>query len=268
MSRSGLDVVVVGEGHGGLAVSCCLQRHGLRHIVLERGKIGESWRTQRWDSFALNSPNRVNVLPGDTYEGSNPNGFDSAREFVSYLGRYASKAQLPVHENAPVISVERDSSGFNVKASVHGTTTSYRCRQLVVASGAMSGKKTPPFAGNMPSRVRQFHASEYRNPSQLPDGPVLVVGSGQSGLQVAEDFIAANQLDAPPPEPDPADEPDTNAACACSITSLDLEKSGIRSIVWTTGFSADYSYLKFPVLCGIDEDAKAITGTIKRTAHA
>jgi putative flavoprotein involved in K+ transport len=101
MSAPVLDVVVVGAGQAGLAISQCLKRDGLRHIVLERGRIGKSWRTRRWDSFALNSPNKFNTLPGDTYEGTDPDGFDSAKGFVSYLEDYADRHQFSGLDGVP-----------------------------------------------------------------------------------------------------------------------------------------------------------------------
>ena len=156
MVEQSFDVAVVGAGHAGLATSYFLTYFGIHHIVLERGRIGESWRTQRWNSFVLNSPNKFNSLPGDAYKGTNPDGFDSAQVFVSNLERYAKMFQLPVEEHARVISVERHASRYRVTALVRGATRTYTCRQVVVASGGMNHLKMPSFA----------NCVAYRNPFQ------------------------------------------------------------------------------------------------------
>ena len=107
MNEPILDVAVIGAGHAGLSISYCLKQNGLHHIVFERGKIGESWRSQRWNSFAMNTANHKNVLPGQTYSGNDPEGFCTANEFVSALELYKQKFQLPVVEHAQVVSVEK-----------------------------------------------------------------------------------------------------------------------------------------------------------------
>src|SRR5437773_4794724 len=107
MKDSILDVAVIGGGHAGLSISYCLKQRSLNHIVFEKSRIGESWRQQRWDSFVMNTANHKNVLPGSVYSGNDPEGFCKASEFVSSLEAYKLKNQLPVLENAEVISVEK-----------------------------------------------------------------------------------------------------------------------------------------------------------------
>src|SRR5882672_6897056 len=117
MEKSLLDVIVIGAGHAGLSASYYLKQYGLEHLVFERGKAGESWRSQRWDSFKLNSPDKLNTLPGDSYKGSDPEGFCSAKEFVSSYENYVTSFQLPVVENATVVSIENREEMFTVTVS-------------------------------------------------------------------------------------------------------------------------------------------------------
>lgn len=370
MAADSLDVAVIGGGPAGLSTSYFLNHYGLHHVVLERGRIGESWLTQRWNSFVLNSPNKYNVLPGDIYRGAHPDGFDTAKDFVAYLRSYARRFHLPVQEQSRVVSVERNSSTYRITALLNNTTQQYTSRQVVVASGALNERRLPSFAMRISPNIQQIHASEYRSPGGLPDGAVLVIGSAQSGLQVAEDIIdsgkkvylstsavarvprryrgkdifewlikvgffdvrteditdprefeqrqpqvsgvgpfghtqslqflarkgaviigtidgasgniisiqanaadhikfsdeasrkmkarieqciSQNHLSVPPSEPDPADEPDTTAESASFLTSLNLEKEHIRSIIWATGFTGNFGYLKG---LGVDDKAR------------
>jgi putative flavoprotein involved in K+ transport len=366
MNTSVLDVIVIGAGHAGLSISYHLKKLNLNHVVFEQGKIGDSWRNQRWDSFKLNTANKVNLLPGQEYITSDEEGFSSASEFVSSLEDYSRTFHLPVFENCEVLSVERipDSKDFAVCVSENGSAKFYRGKQIVVASGALNKKNIPSFAEILSPEVHQLHASEYRNAALLPDGAVLVVGSAQSGIQIAEDLIACakkvfistsqvvrvprryrgkdivdwliltgfydmrttdvtdpqiltmkqpqvsnvglrghtlslqalarngaiilgktefvdsttvflqhdaathikfadesskkmkemidhyikrSHLYAPTPEEDFADEPDEKASCASDVTSLNLIENNITSIIWTTGFVGNFSYLKIPI---------------------
>lgn len=359
------DVVIIGAGHAGLSVSYFLSQHNIRHIVLERGLIGQTWRSQRWDSFALNTPNALSILPGDEYSGGAPEGFSSVAEFIQSLQSYAEKFNLPVRQFANVLSVEKHSTYFSLTVEENGVKRQLRCHALVVASGCMNEKKIPPFAKEIPESVVQLHTCTYKNPQQLPGGAVLVVGSAQSGCQIAEEllqagkkvfvassmvariprryrekdifewltlmkftdmpadkvpdprmlsmtqpqvsgigplghtvslqslardgatilgrlenaagrmlyfqqnaarhvqfadefsltvkkmideFIIATSMEAPPNEFDEADQPDINASCASDSTELDLNKEGIGTIIWTTGFTADFSWIRLPVL--------------------
>lgn len=364
MKTSVFDTIVVGAGVAGLSASYCLKKHGLNHIVFERGKIGESWRSQRWDSFRLNSLNKLNALAGVVYKEKDPGGFDRAADYYTFFEEYVAKYDLPVKENSKVLSIEKPADIFDVTISSPEGISHYSSRNVIIASGYASETRIPPFADKIDLSVKQLHASQYRNAGQLPAGAVLVVGSAQSGCQIAEDladagrkvflstsmvarvprryrgrdimewlidmkffdmraedipdpamrnmkppqitgtgggrhtislqsfakkgvtilgktenaegksitlqpnaamhvkfadgfskkvkemideFILKAGTRAEPPEADENDMPDENAACASPLTSLDLEENNIRSIIWSTGFSGDFSYLKLPV---------------------
>ncbi len=361
------EVIIVGGGHAGLGVSYCLAKRNVPHLLLERGRIGNSWRTQRWDNFSLNTPRRFSLLPGEQLNGEDPFGFISAGEFAAKLERYAAAFGLPVKENTEVVSLESNDNGggFRVVASESGERREYSCRQAVIANGCMNVPVIPPFASRLAPGILQLHASNYRNPSLLPPGGVLVVGSGQSGVQIAEDLLEAGRrtwiatsmvprvprryrgrdilewmemsgmqdeetesiadpavlkikqpqisgvglrgrslslqylanqgavilgtadsadgtvvrlradaaehirfadrfsaqikqmadelirrkgIAAPPAEEDPRDAPDPEAVCASMEREIDLRKEGIGSVIWTTGFGGDYSWMKLPVL--------------------
>ncbi|GAB3173613.1 flavin-containing monooxygenase [Telluribacter humicola] len=365
MNEPVLDVVVIGAGHAGLCISKLLSGQGLTHRVFERGTIGESWRSQRWDSFKLNSTNRHNLLPGQTPVFQDPEAFATASAFVSHLRAYAEEFRLPVTEYAVVTSVEKDEahSCFSVAVTVNGLSEVFYSQQVVVASGSQNQITIPHFARNLAPGIVQKHASEYRHAGQLPEGAVLVVGSAQSGTQIAEDltnagrqvylctckvgrmprtyrgrdifdwlfemglydtlreeaspellrlrppqvsgvgvrgktcslqslarmgaiilgkadgadsdtvylqpnaaehvlfadrfssalkatidgYILRQAITAPAPTPDPNELPDETAACASPLATLSLKDYGITSVIWATGFSGDFRYLKLPV---------------------
>ena len=189
------DTIVIGAGQAGLGTSYYLKRLGVEHTVLERGRIAESWRSQRWDSFAVNSPNSFNGLPGAPYEGPMPDGFYSRGELVDAYDRYAERYQLPVRTGAKVTSVTRqtDRDCFVLRARTpRGEVTLYT-RSVVVAAGWTTVPKTPSFAKKLSPRVSQLHTATYRNPRQLHEGAVVVVGSGQSGCQIAEELAMAGR---------------------------------------------------------------------------
>ncbi len=372
MKEAVLDVIVVGAGFAGLSASYHLKKFGLSYGVFERGKIGESWRSQRWDSFRLNSTNRLNVLPGMGCEDEIAELFPGAPGFVSSLERYVSSCQLPVRENSKVVAIEKAGEYFEVAVLSNNLVKNYCCRQIVIASGSANEIKIPPFSKDISPEIKQLHTSEYRNAGQLPEGSVLVAGSAQSGVQIAEDLLASgkkvylstskvariprwyrgkdifywlidtksydiradevtdaqmlesrnpqvagtgsgrdtvslqslakkgavilgkmnnadksnaffqpnaathvkfadefslklkkriddyifeNQLVAPAPHYDENDVPDTEATCASSITCLNWKENNISSIIWSTGFDADHSYIRLPVL---DDKGKLI----------
>src|SRR6185295_16192917 len=155
------DVIVVGARHAGLSTSYYLKNFGLNHLVFERGKVGESWRSQRWNSFVLNSPNKLNALPGD-HTGNDPDGFSSSRQYISSLEDYVTTFQLPVLENTLVLSIEKNeiTGLFDVTTSQNNRTGRYQCRQVIIASGSMNEKSIPSFAGNMSSQVQQLHGAD------------------------------------------------------------------------------------------------------------
>ena len=191
-----MEAVVIGGGHAGLAVSQQLSQLGVDHLVLERGRIGESWRSQRWDSFALNTPTWMNRLPGESradLQGP-ADGFLTHQRFAGHLDRYAGQWSLPVHEHTRVDRVERltDGHGFRVIADGAGREA-IETRSVVVASGAMNVPRIPEMAGSLPAGIHQVSALTYERPDALPPGAVLVVGAGQSGGQIVEDLLLAGR---------------------------------------------------------------------------
>ena len=366
MKKNILDVIVIGAGHAGLSLGYYLKQSGMSHIIFEKGQIGDSWRSQRWDSFVLNTPHIMNTLPGEVASG-NEEEFQSAEKYLSTLNSYVSKHQLNVAVFHHVVSVDKAATGryFIVTVLNHAELKTFYASQVVICSGSQTKRKVPAFAANLSSHIKQLHTSEYRNVSQLPAGGVLVVGGGQSGCQIAEDlamngkkvylstskvgrlprcyrgkdvmewlmmmkffsvraedivdpemkhmtppqltgadggkttlslqslarkgvtilgrmeaadgshvtfqpdaaehvkfadafsqniknmidqFIQDNQVSAPVAQIDPADLPDPETSCASAITELDLDDYNITSVIWTTGFSADFGYIRLPVL--------------------
>lgn len=145
MNTTVLDVIIVGAGQAGLSASYHLKGRGLRHLVFERGSVGHVWRTQRWDSFRLNTSARLNLLPGATANGHDPESFLSHLDFVTTFERYVAEHRLPVIENATVLSVEKPygSALFKVTVQLSGHATEYYCRQVIIASGIQNEKKIP-----------------------------------------------------------------------------------------------------------------------------
>jgi putative flavoprotein involved in K+ transport len=355
-----LDLVIIGAGHAGLAASQLAGVAGLDHIVLERGRIGETWRSQRWDSFVLNTPNAMNCLPGTPYRGNQPNAFATRDSWVQHLEQYAAEHSLPVRSGATVLSLARDGDGFVV------TTAGDRfvARNVIVASGSSNVPKVPDLAESLDPRIVYTTTASYGASRRLPPGAVLVVGGGQSGVQITEDLLDADRrvylstgragrlprrlrgrdtqfwltesgwldhrlsdlsdptmqfwaqpmisgvgplghtvslqalaargvtllgrlvaiagtrasfapdlpehvafadeharrvrrhvdeyilrknLDAPPSEPDPADEPVADPLQFTAPDQLDFARLGITSVVFSTGFRADFSWLGLPV---------------------
>ena len=181
-----IDTVVVGGGQAGLAISWYLTRQGRQHVVLEQGRVGESWRSQRWDSFTLVTPNWMLRLPGFPYQGNDPDGFLLRDEVVAYLEQYVALFRPPLRLGVRVTAVEQKpgSDGYLVKAE----SAEFETRNVVVATGLLQQPKIPSFSAGFPAEIVQIHSGQYRNPSALPAGGVLVVGSGQSGCQIAEEI--------------------------------------------------------------------------------
>jgi putative flavoprotein involved in K+ transport len=183
------DTVVIGAGHAGLAMSRCLTDRGVAHVVLDRGAVGQRWRTARWDSFRLLTPNWMSRLPGWAYTGSEPDGFMTAGEFVTYLSAFATSFDAPVRPYTAVTRVEPAGSGF----AVHTADGQWAARRVVVATGYHSHATVPAFAGRFAGTLTQLAASAYRSPSCLPDGGVLVVGASASGVQIAHELAGAGR---------------------------------------------------------------------------
>jgi len=189
-----LDVAVIGGGQAGLSIGYYLRAAGRKFVIFERGKVGETWRSQRWDSFAVNTPNWANGLPGDAYEGDEPDGFYHRDQLVDYFEHYAGKFALPVMEGVTVTAVDAEGDGFRVTyEEADGSAEAVTAANVVVASGIMQAPKIPGIRERFPEWLEQLHASDYRSPDKLPPGAVVVIGSGQSGCQISEDLIRAGR---------------------------------------------------------------------------
>jgi putative flavoprotein involved in K+ transport len=178
-----IDCAVVGAGPAGLAASVALAGRGVEHLVLERDRAGETWRSQRWDSFQLNTAGWMNSMLG----GQTRDAYATGREVVERLERLA--AGCPVREGVGVTQLAPAGDGWAI-ATHDGEL---RARTVVVATGDQNRPRVPALGRRLPGRVAQLHAADYRRPGQLPDGAVLVVGSAQSGCQIAEDLLASGR---------------------------------------------------------------------------
>jgi putative flavoprotein involved in K+ transport len=183
------DTVIIGAGHAGLAMSRCLADRGIAHVVLERGCVGERWRTARWDSFRMLTPNWLSALPGWAYGGSEPDGFMATAEFVDYLASYARSFDAPTRPHTKVLRVARAASGF----AVYTNDGVWAAGNVIIATGYHSYAKVPDLAAGLADDLTQLTPSRYRSPSGLPDGGVLVVGASASGVQIAHELAGAGR---------------------------------------------------------------------------
>jgi putative flavoprotein involved in K+ transport len=184
------SVVVVGAGPGGLAMSHYLTGAGVDHVLVERGEIGHSWRTERWDSLRLLTPNWMTVLPGAPYDGDDPDGYMTAAETVGALEAYRSSFDPPLHTGIEVQAVCHTGTGFEVRT----TDWTWHCDAVVAATGGSSEPRIPDFASEVPQTVQQLTSLSYRRPAQIDDrGRVLVVGASASGVQVADELRRAGR---------------------------------------------------------------------------
>ncbi len=179
-----VDAVVVGAGHSGLAMSYALAEHGVEHVVLERGEIANSWRHERWDSLRLLTPNWQSRLPGHRYAGSEPDGYMTSAEVAGFIDNYARLVGAPVRTGTTVTSVRREDADYVVETD----SGSWRCRAVVLASGAHGVPVVPELAARLPRGVRTLTPNEYRNPAALDCGRALVVGASATGLQLADEI--------------------------------------------------------------------------------
>jgi len=184
------SVLVVGGGQAGLAVSYYLKQRNIDHLIFEKHHIAYSWQDKRWDSFCLVTPNWQCQLPGFPYAGDDPDGFMLKSEIVQYVRDYAASFAAPVQEGVAVRRVQPLAGDrFEVDTSI-GTFTA---DQVVIATGGYHTPRIPRVAERLPRSIQQLHSSQYRNPEQLPAGDVMVVGTGQSGCQIAEDLHLAGR---------------------------------------------------------------------------
>lgn len=182
--------IVVGAGQAGLSMSHCLTRRGIDHVVLEKNRAGGEWRDRRWDSFCLVTPNWQCQLPGFAYQGNDPHGFMIREDIVAYLEDYVRSFAPPVREGVTAQRLKARQDGTFHLLTSHGEWTA---EHVVVATGPYQVPLVPRLAERLPEHVTQVHSADYRNPARLPDGPVLVVGTGQSGCQIAEDLHLAGR---------------------------------------------------------------------------
>src|ERR1700674_444099 len=183
MERS-VEVAIIGGGQAGLATSWYLTQAKVDHVVFESGRVAETWRSRRWDSFCLVTPNRFVTLPGAQYDGPDPDGFLPLAELIEYFQSWADSFDAPVKENSTLTKLEADGEAFLLTLA----TGPVKARTVVVATGAYQRPFRPAGAESLPTDVVQLFAEEYTNPAGLPPGAVLVVGSGQTGCQLAEEL--------------------------------------------------------------------------------
>jgi putative flavoprotein involved in K+ transport len=187
--RTRTGAIVIGGGQAGLAMSRRLTDQGRDHVVLERGRIAERWRSERWDSVRLLTPNWQTRLPGWSYQGPDPDGFMTMPELVGYFEDYARSFEAPVLDGTTVTSVRREHGHYLVDTD----TGSWIADDVVVATGYSDRPFVPPVSTQMSPDLHQLAPSDYRNPDQLPAGGVLVVGASASGAQIADELIQAGR---------------------------------------------------------------------------
>ena len=212
------DVVVVGAGHAGLSISRELTARGIDHVVLERDRIGATWAS-RWDSFCLVTPNWAIDLPGRGFDGADPDGYLPKDEIVAFLERYANDTGAPVQTGVEVTAARAAGDGFELDTSAGAVST----RVLVAANGAYQRPIRPAGTSALPPELAVLDLTAYTSPSALPEGGVLVVGSGQSGCQISEELHEAGR----------------DVVLACGRAPWVPRRLGGRDIVWwlaQTGF--------------------------------
>jgi putative flavoprotein involved in K+ transport len=178
------DTVIVGAGQAGLAASYCLTRRNVDHVVLDRGRVAERWRSERWDSLRLLTANWMNRLPGWSYTGPDPSGYLSAAEFTDFLAAYAMASGAPVHEHRSIVAITGHDAGFEV-VTTDGT---WRAGNVILATGWSDLPAIPAVAAGLDRSIAQLTPPTYRRPSSLPAGGVLVVGASATGVQLATEL--------------------------------------------------------------------------------
>ena len=170
-------------------MSRCLTERSIDHIVLERGEVANSWRRERWDSLRLLTPNWQSRLPGFSYDGPDADGYMSMGEVIDFISRFASVSRAPVRTNTTVTSVKRTDTGYRVVTS----GGEIECRSVVIASGACNVPSVPPLRQSTPAPIEHVTPFEYRNPTRLPEGGVLVVGASATGVQLADEICQSGR---------------------------------------------------------------------------
>jgi putative flavoprotein involved in K+ transport len=184
------DTVIIGGGQAGLAMSYHLRQRGREHIILERRRVAERWRSERWDSLRFQLPNSWLELPGKPYAGTDPNGFTHYSDVVRFIVDYAAEIAAPVRTGVEVTSL---STGEGGDYSLETTDGQINARHVVIATGPFQRPMIPDYSPAVPSSVYQIDATHYRNPAELPSGAVLIVGSGNSGCQIADELLRSGR---------------------------------------------------------------------------
>lgn len=182
-------VTIIGAGQAGLAMSATLSDLSIDHVVLDRAETANAWRTERWDSLRLLTPNWMTRLPGFSYQGPDPDGYMTAGEVAEFLDTYRAHVNAPVILNCAVTEIAQATAGFRVAT----TNGEWRTNAVVIATGACGTPKVPAIASELPKRIAQISPTEYRNPELLPSGRVLVVGASASGAQLADELARAGR---------------------------------------------------------------------------
>jgi putative flavoprotein involved in K+ transport len=239
-----VNVLVVGAGQAGLAASRELARLGVEHVVVERGRIGQSWR-DRWDAFCLVTPNWAIQLPDGAYDGPDPDGYLVKDEIVAHLERYASSIRAPVREGVDVLSLSSAPDGGFRAVTSAGVLHAAR---VIVASGAYQRAFRTPGSERLPSSLLQLDVAGYRNPAALPPGGVLVIGSGQSGLQIAEELHLAGR----------------DVVLSCGRAPWVPRRLGGRDIVW---WAHEVGFLDQPV-AALPDASERLVANLQNSGHA
>lgn len=187
-----VETIIVGGGQAGLATSYHLKQLGREHILFEASDVpAHAWRDDRWDSFTFVLPNWTFQLPGEHYAGDHPDGFMPKDEIIAYFARYAEKFNLPIQFHTTVTEVtSTEGGGYRVTAN----QKTYHAKNVVIATGSFQKPKIPLYSAEIPKDILQLHSGHYRNPQQLPEGAVLIVGTGQSGMQIGEELYQKGRI--------------------------------------------------------------------------
>lgn len=184
-----VTTIIVGAGQSGLAMSHCLSAFSIEHVLLERGQTANSWRTDRWDSLRLLTPNWQSRLPGFTYSGADPDGYRTLSETIEFLDSYARAIEAPVETDTTVMSVCAHDAGYRIKTD----QGEWSCRCVVLANGAMTRAAIPSVASDLPGGIRSLSVKDYKRPDDVEDGGVLIVGASASGVQLAQELQRAGR---------------------------------------------------------------------------
>lgn len=196
-NKNHIEVAVIGAGTAGLAISYHLNKHHIKHIVFEKHTVGASWTNQRWDTFKLNTPNWMNLLPDETNPPTlDQDAFADHREFSTKLKSYAELHKLPIIEQTEILSLTQNNprAPYHITACQADVNTTWLANQVVIATGSMNQPLIPKHANTIPHHIQQLHTVDYKNSTQVIGSTVLIVGSGQTGCQIAEELSKSHQV--------------------------------------------------------------------------